>query len=153
MSAILELVKDHTMREVEAGEVVIEQGQHCGVMLVMIEGQVEILRDEVRVAKTSQPGVIFGEMSVLLGGPHTATVRAQARSKFAVIENPRAFLEKEPAASLHVAELLASRLDALNKYLIDVKKQYEGHDHLGMVDGGAGVAYSTTEAGGTGELI
>ena len=37
-------------------------------------------------------------------------------------------------ASLHVAELLARRIDTLNRYLIDVKNQYEGHDHLGMVD-------------------
>jgi hypothetical protein len=33
-----------------------------------------------------------------------------------------------------VARLLARRLDSLNKYLVDVKAQYEGHDHLGMVD-------------------
>jgi CRP/FNR family cyclic AMP-dependent transcriptional regulator len=134
-SAILDLVKNHSSRDFAAGETVIEQGERCGVMLVMIEGQVEILRDEVRVAKASQPGVIFGEMAVLLGAPHTATVRAQAPSKFAVIENPRAFLENSALASLQIAELLASRLDALNKYLIDVKRQYEGHDHLGMVDG------------------
>jgi hypothetical protein len=30
--------------------------------------------------------------------------------------------------------LLARRLDALNKYLVDVKQQFEGHDHIGMVD-------------------
>jgi len=33
-----------------------------------------------------------------------------------------------------VARLLARRLDFLSKYLIDVKRHYEGHDHLGMVD-------------------
>jgi CRP/FNR family cyclic AMP-dependent transcriptional regulator len=36
--------------------------------------------------------------------------------------------------TLHICELLARRLDALNKYLVDVKQQFEGHDHLGMVD-------------------
>jgi hypothetical protein len=30
--------------------------------------------------------------------------------------------------------LVAGRLDALNKYLVDVKGQFEGHEHLGMVD-------------------
>jgi len=44
------------------------------------------------------------------------------------------FLGQSAAASLEVARLLARRLDSLSKYLIDVKRQYEGHDHLGMVD-------------------
>ena len=35
---------------------------------------------------------------------------------------------------LHVCELLARRLDSLNNYLVDVKRQFEGHDHIGMVD-------------------
>lgn len=134
MSAILDLVKDHEAKEFSPGDTIIEQGESSGVMLVLIEGQVEIFRDEVCVAKTSQPGAIFGEMSVLLGSPHTATVRVKSQSKFAVIENPRQFLERSSQASMHVAELLANRLDALTKYLIDVKRQYEGHDHLGMVD-------------------
>jgi hypothetical protein len=55
-------------------------------------------------------------------------------SSFAVIENPREFLASSTEASLHVATLLAGRLNALNQYLVDVKRQYEGHDHLGMVD-------------------
>jgi CRP-like cAMP-binding protein len=103
-------------------------------MYVLIEGEVEVLREGIRIAKAATPGVVFGEMSALLGGPHTATVRALRPSSFAVVAEPRAFLEKSAAASLHVAELLARRLDALNKYLVDVKRQYEGHDHLGMVD-------------------
>ncbi len=135
MSAILDLVKNHEVRHFESGENVIEQGGQTGAMLVLIQGQVEILRDDVRVAKASEPGVVFGEMSVLLGVPHTATVRTQSKSSFAVINNPRQFLEQSAPASIYIAELLASRLDSLNKYLIDVKRQYEGHDHLGMIDG------------------
>jgi hypothetical protein len=51
-----------------------------------------------------------------------------------MIENPRQFLASSADASFQVASLLAKRLDALNKYLVDVKQQYEGHDHIGMVD-------------------
>jgi CRP/FNR family transcriptional regulator, cyclic AMP receptor protein len=135
MSAILDLVKEREVREFGAGQDVISQGQRCGVMLVLIEGQVEILRDEVRVSKASEGGVLFGEMAVLLRSPATATVRTLSPAKFVVIENPREFLEGSSQASLHVAELLANRLDALTRYLADVKRQYEGHDHIGMVDG------------------
>jgi CRP-like cAMP-binding protein len=73
-------------------------------------------------------------MSVLLGRPATATVRAITPAVLSVVENPRQFLIEHPQVSLYVAELLARRLDSLNKYLVDVKRQYEGHDHLGMVD-------------------
>jgi CRP/FNR family transcriptional regulator, cyclic AMP receptor protein len=135
MSAILDLVKGRETREFGVGQDVISQGQRCGVMLVLIEGQVEILRDEVRVSKAAQSGVLFGEMAVLLRSPATATVRTLTPAKFVVIENPREFLENSSQASLHVAELLANRLDALTRYLADVKRQYEGHDHIGMVDG------------------
>lgn len=134
MSPFLDHVSGHESRQFAAGGVVIEQGELTGELLVLVSGSVEILRDDVRVAKAAEPGVVFGEMSVLLGGPATATVRALEPVVFAVIGEPRAFLISHPEAGLYVAELLARRLDSLNKYLIDVKRQYEGHDHIGMVD-------------------
>lgn len=134
MSPFLDHVAGHESRHFTAGEVVIDQGELTGELLVLVSGSVEILRDNVRVAKAAEAGVIFGEMSALLGGPATATVRALESAVFAVIGEPQAFLISHPEASLYVAELLARRLDSLNKYLIDVKSQYEGHDHLGMVD-------------------
>ena len=88
----------------------------------------------MRVARASEPGNVFGEMSVLLGSAHHATVRALKPSSFAVIENPREFLAASAEVTFHVAKLLAARLNSLNQYLVDVKQQYEGHDHIGMVD-------------------
>jgi CRP-like cAMP-binding protein len=134
MSAMLQLIAGHKLQDFAPGDIVMEQGGASGRLLVLIHGEVEILRDNVRVAKASAPGAVFGEMSVLLESAHTATVRALKPSSFAIIENSRQFLGSSAEASLHVARLLAGRLDALNKYLVDVKQQYEGHDHLGMVD-------------------
>jgi CRP/FNR family transcriptional regulator, cyclic AMP receptor protein len=134
VSAMLQLIAGHKVQNFAPGDVVLEQGGVSGHLLVLIEGEIEVLRDNVRVARASTPGAVFGEMSVLLGSPFTATVRALKPSSFAIIENPRQFLGASADASFHVARLLASRLDALNKYLVDVKQQYEGHDHLGMVD-------------------
>ncbi len=134
MSPIVELVADYPRRRWAPGEMILEQGETSSLLLILIEGEVEVLRDEIRVARSAEPGAVFGEMSVLLGGPCTATVRALQSVEMAVVEQPEAFLRGSPAASLHVAVLLARRLDALNRYLIDVKYQYEGHDHLSMVD-------------------
>lgn len=134
MAEFLDLVAGCNTRAYVPGEVIMGQDLPAGALLVLLEGEVEVLRDDVRVSKVAAPGAVFGEMSVLLRCAHTATVRALKPSRFAVIENPQEFLASSPRASLHVATLLAKRLDALSKYLVDVKRQYEGHDHLSMVD-------------------
>jgi len=134
MSAVLKLIAGHKIQNFDAGGTVIEQGTTGGPMFVIIQGEIEVLRDKVRVAKISEPGALFGEMHILLGGPHSVTIRTLKPSSFAIIENPREFLALSAEASLFVAEMLAARLNTLNKYLVDVKQQYEGHDHLGMVD-------------------
>src|SRR5271170_4935693 len=134
MSAVLKLIAGHKIQNFDAGGTVIEQGTTGGPMFVIIEGEIEVLKDKVRVAKISEPGAVFGEMHVLSGSPHSVTIRTLKPSSFAIIENPHQFLASSAEASLCVAEMLAARLDTMNKYLVDVKQQYDGHDHLGMVD-------------------
>lgn len=134
MNPFLEIVAGHPAREVAAGEFILKQDEPCDELHVLLDGEVEVLRDDVRVAKIAGTGSVLGEMSLLLGGPCTASVRTLRPSRLASIANPREFLAASPVASLHVAELLARRIDSLNRYLVDVKHQYEGHDHLGMVD-------------------
>jgi CRP/FNR family transcriptional regulator, cyclic AMP receptor protein len=135
MSEILHLIQDCTKRSFVAGETVLEQGETSGLLYFLIEGTVEVVKDGVPVATTSQPGAAFGEMSVLLAVPHTATVRAVEPCVFFLAEKPREFLAASPLVCLHVCELIARRLDTMNRYLVDVKQQLAGDDHLGLVDG------------------
>src|SRR3984957_10807892 len=134
MSSILEQIHGGELRHFDAGEVVIEQGEKTNLLFFLIEGAVEVVKDGVPVATASQPGAVFGELSALLGGNHTATVRALKPCSFQVVQNPRAFLQASLLVCLHVCELVARRLDAVNKYLVDVKQQFEGNEHLGMVE-------------------
>jgi CRP-like cAMP-binding protein len=134
METFLDIVAGHPVRTLAAGEFVLRQDAPCEILHVLLDGEVEVLRDDIRVAKTAEPGAVFGEMSLLLGGPCTASVRTLRPSRFASVAEPRLLFATSPVACLHVAALLARRIDALNRYLIDVKRQYEGHDHLGMVD-------------------
>lgn len=134
MPTILELLKDQPLREFAAGESVLDQGDQTGLLYVLIEGSVEVIKGGVTVATSSEPGAIFGDLSALLGVPHTAVVRAITASRFHVVAHAREFLTHNPALCIHLCELLARRLDAVNKYLVDVKQQFAGHDHLGMVD-------------------
>jgi CRP/FNR family transcriptional regulator, cyclic AMP receptor protein len=135
MPTILEQLKDVEVQHFDPGEVVIEQGKKSGLLFFLVEGAVEVVKDGTQVATAAQPGAVFGELSALLGGDHTATVRALERCTFKAVENPRDFLAISPGICLHVCELVARRLVAVNQYLVDVKQQFQGHDHLGMVDG------------------
>ena len=134
MASILELIHGSEVRRFEAGQVVVEQGEKTNLLFFLIEGAVEIVKDGVPVATASQPGAVFGELSALLGCNHTATVRTLKPCAFYAVQNPRAFLEASPIICLHVCELVARRLDTVNKYLVDVKQQFDGHEHLAMVD-------------------
>lgn len=135
MSPILQLLRDCEKRHFAAGEMILEQGKMDGQLCFLIDGFVEVVKDDVQVAKISEPAAAFGEMAVLLGTPHTASVRALKPSTFHVVENPRAFLESSPRVCLHVCELIARRLDTMTKYLVDVQHQLAGEDHLGLVHG------------------
>jgi CRP/FNR family transcriptional regulator, cyclic AMP receptor protein len=77
---------------------------------------------------------MVGEMSVLLGVPHTATARTLGAAKVHVIRNGEAFFNSHPDLSWLVARLLANRLNAATTYLVDLKRQFASHgDHLEMV--------------------
>ena len=135
MSEILPLLQHLEKRRFAAGDIILEQDKNSGLLFFLLEGTVEVVKDDVQVATASQPGAVFGEMSVLLGVPHTADVRALGPCVFYAVENPRAFLESSPLVTLHVCELIARRLDTMNRYLVDVRQQLASSDHIGLVDG------------------
>ena len=134
MQPILELLKDHEIRRFAKGDVLMAHGGKEGILLVLVEGAIEVRKGDVVVDVVREPGAVFGEISALLNTGHSADVLAAEPSALYVIENPREFLRAHPDFHLHVSELVARRLGALVRYLADVKQQYEGHDHIGMVD-------------------
>jgi CRP/FNR family transcriptional regulator, cyclic AMP receptor protein len=72
----------------------------------------------------AEPGAVFGELSVLLDQPHTADVHALETSQFH-IANATTLLAQNPIAALHVATVLAHRLDGANHALIQLKNQLQ----------------------------
>jgi CRP-like cAMP-binding protein len=130
----LETFQHLPVLNVAAGEIVIDQDSSTGKLFVLIEGRVEIVKNGESVAASGQSGDIFGDISALLTLPHTTTVRAVRDSKFYVINEARHFLEQNPAVCMHLCELLARRLVSVTEYLADLKHQFAGHDHIGMVD-------------------
>jgi CRP/FNR family transcriptional regulator, cyclic AMP receptor protein len=116
-----------------SGSVILEEGQKSGRVYVLADGRIEVLRGGTQVTILDEPGSLVGEMSVLLGVPHTATA-ALGDVRVHVIEDAAGFFSANPSLSWLVARLLANRLNAATTYLVDLKRQFAGsRDHLEMV--------------------
>jgi CRP/FNR family transcriptional regulator, cyclic AMP receptor protein len=134
MPSLLDHCKGLPTLDLAPGQCLMEEGSQTGKLYVLIEGSTIVLKGEAEVARVEEPGAFFGELSVLLGTPHTATVRALAQCRFHVVEDVTAFLST-PDVTLALSRLLAKRLQMVTTYLADLKHQFAEHgDHLGMVD-------------------
>jgi CRP-like cAMP-binding protein len=119
----------------EAGEVIIAEGTPTGKLFILAAGTIEVAKQDIVINTLSDPGSVFGEISVLLDTVHTATVRTTSAARFFVVDDPLEFMRATPDVALGVARLLAHRLYAMTTYLVDLKHQFDQYtDHFGMVD-------------------
>lgn len=117
------------------GEVLLAEGERAGILYILIEGEVEVLKGDFQISTVSEPGAIFGDLSVLLDIPHTATVKALSLSRTHAVERASEFLQSHTDIAYQLARLLAQRLHGITTYLVDLKSQFEDQEsHLGMVD-------------------
>lgn len=135
MAAVLAYCDGFPLDKFKPGDVLIPEGPGTDRMFILAVGEVEVLRGDTQVADVALPGAIFGEIAALLGGPHTATVRAVTEATAFRIENARALLQSHREISFHVSSILARRLTDATTYLADMKRQFAHRsDHFGMVD-------------------
>jgi CRP/FNR family transcriptional regulator, cyclic AMP receptor protein len=109
----------------QTGQTVLAAGSRTGRLMILKKGNVAVVKDGVEIARVSEPGAVFGELSILLGQPHTADVRALEVSQFLVADG--ALLANDPLAFIYVATVLARRLNYANRALIELKR----HLHAG----------------------
>src|SRR5215469_18006332 len=112
-----------------AREVVLTAGSKTGGLLFLRSGTVEVIKDGVQIASVNAPGSVFGEQAVLLNQPHSADVRTLEQSEFYVAD-AHTMLASDPTVALYVAAILARRLDAANRSLIEVKHQINSGEPL-----------------------
>jgi CRP-like cAMP-binding protein len=135
MADILEYVQGHKVQDFEPGDVLIHEGLTLGKLFVLKEGQIEVVRRDSQVTHVDEPGSVFGEMSVLLDQPYSATVKALSKVSAYVVDDAATFLEQHPEAALHIATLLARRLYYTTAYLVDLQQQMAGRrQDLDVVD-------------------
>ncbi len=135
MADILDYCEGQKVASFKPGAVMIAEGGTEARLFVLIDGQVEVLRKDTQVSYVDEPGSLFGEMSVLLDMPYTATVRALSAVQAYVIEDAISFVGSQADIALYVASLLARRLYYTTSYLVDLQQQAAGkREDLDLVD-------------------
>jgi CRP/FNR family transcriptional regulator, cyclic AMP receptor protein len=135
MADILDHCQGREAKRFKPGDVLIKEGGQDGRLYVLIDGQVEVLRKDTQVSYIDEPGSIFGEMSVLLDMPYSATVKALSDTRAYVIDDAIKFLMSDPAIAIEVASLLARRLYYTTSYLVELQQQHAGkREDLDLVD-------------------
>jgi CRP/FNR family transcriptional regulator, cyclic AMP receptor protein len=123
ISVLREKLADFPIAAYQAGETVVAAGSTTGRLLILKKGGVAVLKEDVEIATVTEPGAVFGDLSVLLDQPHTADVRAVEASQFYVAD--AATLRVDPIALLYVATVLARRLDDVNQALVELRGQVQ----------------------------
>jgi thioredoxin reductase (NADPH) len=105
-------------RPFEAGDILWEQGEKNRPLMLVLEGEIEILSDRETSVTIHRPGNFSGDVDMIAG--HPAVVRARARSAGRVLEVPadcvRNLVQTDPELSqvflrafIHRRTLLMSR--------------------------------------------
>ena len=135
MADILDYCAGLAKTTFKPGAVMLPENERLGRLYVLVEGQVEVIRERTAVTLVDEPGSIFGEMAVLLDMPHSATVKALSAVTAYEIPDALTFLDKRPEFSLAIATMLARRLYYTTSYLVDLQQQAAGkRQDLDLVD-------------------
>jgi CRP/FNR family transcriptional regulator, cyclic AMP receptor protein len=119
--------------EVRTGDRVVSQGGPSGGVWILLSGALQVFKGDVAVNTITKAGAIVGEVSVLLGSEHGATVVATEPTTLRYAEDGHAFLFGHPEITKLIAVGLAERLNFVSTYLADIKDQYGDATGLSMV--------------------
>jgi CRP-like cAMP-binding protein len=116
-----------------AGDVVVREGGTSSSLWILVSGSLRVVKGGVTVNTIEHPGAVIGEMSLLLGSRHSATVEATEPTVVRLAANGNALLDGEPAFTKMVATGLAERLAYVTTYLADLTRQYGDAPGLSIV--------------------
>lgn len=102
-----------------SGETLFLQGDNTQDMYLLVSGQIEVFKDDKKIADITEPGTTVGEMSFLLNAKRTATVKALTDVKTIKIPTGHItdFMHSNPTLVLHIALKLAKRLEETTRIM------------------------------------
>jgi PAS domain S-box-containing protein len=102
-----------------SGETLFLQGDNSQDMYLLVSGQIEVFKDDKKIADITEPGTTVGEMSFLLNARRTATVKALTDVETIKISTDQItdFMHGNPTLVLHIALKLAKRLEETTRIM------------------------------------
>ena len=114
-----------TVMEVEAGDVLLRQGETDGDAFFVLKGRVVVEREEGgrwRITRSAGPGEQFGEVSALAGTPRAATAIAEETTQvLRVPANALHRLMKQPELNKIIRARMAERLMITDRALMTLR--------------------------------
>jgi CRP/FNR family transcriptional regulator, cyclic AMP receptor protein len=110
---IRSIVSAATEVDVEAGRVLVREGDYDRDLFVILRGEATVIQRGRKLA-TLGPGDFFGELALLERSPRTATVQAATDMRVMVLGRREILdiVEREPSLARRMLEVLASRVRA-----------------------------------------
>lgn len=114
------------LRNFNAGEPICRLGDHGASMMAVIVGTVRISLPTARgkeiILADLRSGELFGEIALLDGRPRSANATAHTNCELVVLERRDVipFLERNPAASLKLMEMLCARIWRSDERMADI---------------------------------
>lgn len=126
MTSLAALTVSLPLETLAPGTHLTTEGTRSGQLYILEAGTLTVKREGVALATIDEPGAIIGEMAVLLGIPHSATVVAQSVAKVRVVADAIDTLSQNADFALHIATIACARLHATSGLLVELKSQATG---------------------------
>jgi PAS domain S-box-containing protein len=108
----------------EEGKAIFLEGDDSQDLFILVSGQLNVFKGNIKIAEIIEKGSLFGEMSFLLKAKRTATIKAGENVKAIRIpkDEINAFLHDFPEVAGEISKLLAKRLDETSRILYGLKE-------------------------------
>ena len=148
----------------KAGDIIINEGDEGGDLLIIREGTVQVYKtkDDKRLRLgTLGPGELLGSMTCVSGGHRTASVKAVTDVRVSVIKHAavQKLVAQAPSWTLALINDLVKRLDTVDALMVDLSfadvNHLEGHVAMGeqVARSLAQVARIHVKAGGPNTIV
>jgi PAS domain S-box-containing protein len=108
----------------EEGKAIFLEGDDSQDLFILVSGQLNVFKGNIKIAEITEKGSLFGEMSFLLKANRTATIKAGENVKAIRIPKDEItpFIHDFPEVAGKISKLLAKRLDETSRILYGLKE-------------------------------
>jgi len=108
----------------EEGKAIFLEGDDSQDLFILVSGQLNVFKGNIKIAEITEKGSLFGEMSFLLKAKRTANIKAGGNVTAVRIpkDNITALIHDFPEVAGEISKLLAKRLDETSRILYGLKE-------------------------------